>query len=49
VATLAAAVENWFWNLPSGENIPKEFAFLWPNRHLERKIAKVVLKLNLFL
>jgi hypothetical protein len=24
-ATLSVAVENWFWNLPSGEDIPKKF------------------------
>jgi hypothetical protein len=44
----AAAVENWFWNLPSGENIRKKIPFLWPNRPLERKVAQVFLKLNYF-
>jgi hypothetical protein len=47
-AVLAAAVKNWFWNLPSGEHIPKKFPFLWPNRLIERKIAQVFLELNPF-
>jgi len=42
-------VENRLCNLPSGENIPKKFRFLWRNRLLELKIAEVFLKLNLFL
>jgi hypothetical protein len=40
-AVLATAVKNWFWNLPSGEDIPKKFPFLWPNGLIERKIAQV--------
>ena len=47
-AALATAVKNWFWNLPSGEDIPKKFPFLWPNRLIEGKIAQVFLKLNPF-
>jgi hypothetical protein len=33
---LATAVKNWFWNLPSGEDIPKKFPFLWPNRLFQK-------------
>jgi hypothetical protein len=31
---LSAANENWFWNLPSGEDILKKISFLWLSRLL---------------
>jgi len=41
-------VENWFWHLPSREDIPKKSPFLRPNRLLDHKIAQVFFKLDLF-
>jgi hypothetical protein len=36
-AALSAADEKWSYHLPSGDDIQKQFPFLWPNRLIGRK------------